>query len=251
MPFNLVSLKYTPVAARFLLSFVLVYFNFLASAQQGSQVAFINIDSAESWFDRIVNPKSAAILNGPAYYIAFKGLNTHPFYQSAESDRSFVRYDNDLYKNLDLLYDTYGDILVLKYVTPNGAFFIELDKNLVQGFDLHHHHFKKFSDVGSQSSAYVDVLFEAKQFAVVVRRIKIQRIEGRIRNYLEDDVFYIMDHGKSTRVTGAGSFAKTLAKEQRKELAGYIKNNHIKLRKRKDEDLKQVAAFCYSLKEKK
>src|SRR5689334_734443 len=92
-----------------LFSIMLVWLSLAASAQQGQHPAFENIDSVEVWFDRIVGPEGAAITSGPEYRISFKGLRTHPFFLSPESDRSFVLYDNDLYRRVDLLYDSYSD----------------------------------------------------------------------------------------------------------------------------------------------
>lgn len=242
----------TAIATRFVLSIVLVCSGFPVSAQQNQYPVLSNVDSAEVWFDQIVGPENAAIVNGPEYHIPFKGLRTHPFYQSPESDRSFIRYDNDLYRNIDLLYDSYGDNLVYKSVTSNNVLFIKLDNKLVQSFDLHGHHFKKFSEgMSAGIGAYFDVLFEEKKFAVVVKRRKLERIDGQTSDYIEDDVHYILNNGKWIRITGNGSFSKTLTKDKRKELTAYISSNQINVRKRRDEELRKVGAFCYSLKERK
>lgn len=240
------------ITARFVLSFVLVCFGLPLAAQQGHYPILTNIDSAEIWFDKIVNPQNAAIVNGPAYSIPFRGYNSHPFYQSPESDRSFVQYDNDLYRNVDLLYDSYSDVLVYKCITDNNVFFIKLDNTLVQRFDLHNRHFKKYNEgISAGLGPYFEVLFEEKQFAVVVKRRKLERLNDRTRSYEEDDVHYILNSGKWTRITGSGSFSKQLTKDRRKELATFIKSNRINVRKRRDEDLSKLGAFCYSLKVRK
>jgi hypothetical protein len=96
---------------------------------------------------------------------------------------------------------------------------------------------------------YFDVLFEENQFAVVVKRRKFERFDGRTRYYEEDNVQYILNNGKWTRITGKGSFSKQLKKELRKELSTFINSNNINVRK--DEDLRKLGAFCYSLKERK
>jgi hypothetical protein len=224
----------------------------IGTTAQSQYPALTNIDSAEVWFDQITYPENAAIVNGPAYHVPFRGLKTHPFYKSAESDRSFIWYDKDLYQHVELLYDSYGDILVLKSVTANGALFITLDEKFVLRFDLHGHHFKKF-DEGIQAGIgkYFDVLFEADMFAVVVQRRKLERLNGSTRDYLEDDVYYILDNGKWIRVSGSGSFSKTVNKDQRKELSAFIKSNHLHVKKRKDDDMRKLGAFCYSLKVRK
>src|SRR5688572_28539941 len=89
------------ITSRFVLPFVLVCFGLPVSAQQSPYPVLPHVDSAEVWFDNIVNRENAAIVNGPAYIIPFRGYNSHPFYQSPESDRTFLRYDNDLYRNVD------------------------------------------------------------------------------------------------------------------------------------------------------
>jgi hypothetical protein len=237
------------VSTRNLLFVSIFCFTITASAQQ-RHLVLTNVDSATIWFDRIVTSQSAAIVNGPEYHISFKGLKTHPFYKSAEAQKSSATYENDIYENLDLLYDTYADILVLKTSASTGTFFVKLDKELVQTFELHHHHFKKFrGGPSSKEGAYYDVLFEEKHFAVLVRRIKLEQIEGRERDYVEEDVHYILNNGKWIRLTGKSSFSKTIQKDQRKALTAFIKSNGINLRRRRDEDLAKLGAFCYSLKE--
>lgn len=236
------------ITTQFVLFFVLGCF--AVSAQQSQYPVLSNVDSAEVWFDKIVNPQNAAIVNGPAYSIPFRGYNSHPFYQSSESDRSFVLYDNDLYRNVDLLYDSYSDVLVYKCLTDNNVYFIKLDNTLVQRFDIHGHHFKKYSEgLTAGMGPYFEVLFEEKDFAVVVKRRKLERFDGRTRYYEEDNVQYILNNGKWTRISGKGSFSKQVKKEQRKELSNFISSNNINVRK--EEDLKKLGAFCYSLKEKK
>lgn len=252
-PFHQTYVSAAFALVRLWITFVLVGFIIAtSSAQQRNYPILANVDSAGVWFDQIVDSRQAAIVNGPAYFISFKGLHTHPFYQTEEADRSFVKFDNDVYENVDLLYDTYGDILVLKFVTQNGALFVKLDENRVQSFDLHQHHFKRFEEgIKANVGTYFDVLFEQENFAVVARRIKIKRIEAGTADYVEDDVFYIFNNSKWIRIKGAGSFTKTLGKDRRKELTTFIRSNHINVRKRNDEDLKRVGAFCYSLKERK
>ena len=232
-------------------SCLLLLFCSTATAQS-SYPLLTNADSAEVWFDKIVDPKNSSLVNGFEYRVPFKGLTTHPFYQSPESDRTFIHYDHDLYNNVDLLYDSYSDAVVLKSVTSNGALFIKLDTRLVQSFDLHHHHFKKYDEgIRADIGAYFDVLFEENHYAVVAKRRKLERINGTTSDYIEDDVYYILNQGKWIRITGKGSFSTHLNKEQKKELAAFIKKNHINVRKRDEADLKTLGAFCYSLQEKK
>lgn len=232
------------------LSIAFVCTTLAVSAQQGEYPLLTRTDSAEVWYDQLVSPNHAAIINGPEYQLPFKALKTHPFYQSAESDRSFVEYDNDLYQHVDLLYDSYADILVLKCTSSNGVFLVKLDYNLVQYFNLHGHHFKKYNEgVKAGLGSYFDVLFEKDQFAVLVKRRKLERIEGSTSDYTVDDVYYLLNEGKWIRITGNSSFGQPFNKSQRKELAAFMKSNHINVRKRVDEDLKKLGAFCYSLKE--
>jgi hypothetical protein len=240
------------IAVRFILSVVLTSWGLTASAQQAQYAAFTNVDSAEVWFDQIVSPVNASIVNGPEYRVTFQGFNSHPFFLSSESDRTYIRYNEDLFRNIDLLYDSYGDILVHKFVTANKVLFIKLDNKLVQDFSLHNHYFKKYDEgIRAGIGAYFDVLFEGTDFAVLVKRRKVERLEGNRSDYIEDDVYYILDSGKWIRITGNGSFSKTLDKSKRKDLAAFAKSNHINARKRKDDDLKKLGAFCYSLKTSK
>src|SRR6188768_2996576 len=95
----------------------------LSSTPLFAQENQLAAESPDLWFDQIVTIENSALINGLEYTIPFKGFQTHPFYQSADGERTTITYDGDVYRNVTLLYDAYSDEVILKSITSGGAFF--------------------------------------------------------------------------------------------------------------------------------
>ena len=232
-------------------SWVLFYFGFIfpGSAQQNLKDQLTSEKDVERWFENTINPQYSFIINGPEYHTSFKGLKSHPFYKTAECEISFVVYNANNYRNVNILYDTYKDILILRCILPTGFVFIELDEKYVEQFDLHNHHFKKFdTGIAAGIGTYFDVLFEAKQFSIVVKRHKIQRIDTGTKDYLEDDVYYILNAGRWQWITGKRSFENIFKEKHHKDkLDQFLTTNRINVRAKNEADLARTGEFCYKL----
>jgi len=95
----------------------------------------------------------------------------------AEVTNEQVVVDGQTYNNIHIMYDMFGDVLVLRFRDKRGLFaLIQLDKKRVESFTLYQHRFRKMtnpiSPEASIAHGYYDVLFDGKRITLVAKRRK-------------------------------------------------------------------------------
>jgi hypothetical protein len=199
--------------------------------------------STLTWFDQTIGIENSGVVNGAEYKIARLGGSSTPFFESGESNGTVV-YNNQRY-NAVLLYDIFQDALVLKHFSKSGrVWLVELHKEMVEEFIISNRTFRKFD------RGYHELLFEGRDFSVVARRSKAEKVQNGIFNYYETDQFFIVEHGNWKPLTGKSRFEKMLKKADKPKLNSFLHEHHIKINKFRKEDLVQVAKFIESLRYK-
>jgi hypothetical protein len=151
------------------------------------------------------------------------------------------------------LYDVFTDNIILKNLTKDGfVALIQLDKNKVESFSIEDHYFAKYKRDNERTSGYqfYDVLYDSGGLKLISKRLKKTKIESVSEmSYEQDDEFYLVEDNHWVAIKGKKDFYKTLSSQDSKVKLGYfIKQRGIKLRKKRDEDLRTVTAFIISLK---
>jgi hypothetical protein len=222
-----------------LVSLLLVAYSTSAYSQDQAMTA-----SDKKKFDLITGIENSGVINGPQYKMQFRGASSNPFFGPGEV-KGIVRYNEEVFY-VTLLYDIYKDEIIVKHVNASAAtWFIQLDKNLVQEFVIDGHMFKNFN------GRFHDVLFEGDNLLLVSKRAKLDRARDQIINYFENDEFFIVDGTRWNRIANISTFEKILkSKEDKKQLRLFVKQNNIKVKKFRDEDLIRVATFVNELRTK-
>ncbi len=240
------------------LSKALLYLAFVLSiASSGHAQQFVSqrpltYEQKEVWYDQIVPIQNSNLINGPEYFIAFNARKSNPFFGSLEQFNSQLWYNQQLYNNVNLLYDIYTDKLILRQRDKKGLFvMIELDQNKVESFTLYLHHFEKMknpkSPEGHADNGYYDLLYAGKNLMLVAKRDKFQQTEGSNIEYKLDDSFYMIKDNHWALIKGLHDITKLINNE--KEIQAFIKSKKINVRKRNESDLKALADFCDTLAE--
>ncbi|MEO7989782.1 MAG: hypothetical protein ABI663_09590 [Chryseolinea sp.] len=220
-------------------------------AQQAQVKQAFTYDQKELWFDKIVTLKNTNLINGPEYFIPFQATTTHPFFGSRELTNEELAYDHQRYVNVPILYDIFGDILILRLQDKNGLFaMVQINEDKVESFSLYHHHFRKLTNPkeSETGSGYYDVLYEGKNIMLVAKRGKSKYIlNDRVEFQLEEK-FYFIRNNEWSRLSGTGSCYK-LMKANKSRITSFIKSQKIKVRKQNEQDIIAIAAFCNSLPE--
>lgn len=197
--------------------------------------------ASKEWFDQITGIESAGIINGTEYKMAMMSAASNPFFGTGEF-KGQVLYENQWY-SVTLLFDAFKDALVVKHLSATGrAWFIELDKTRVQQFVLSGRTFKNLS------RGYNEIIFDSPQFQVVCKRAKVSQLKNRVFTYITHDEFFIIESGRWRPLRSKGAFLKLVeSKEDKAAVTDFIRQNGIRFRKFRSEDLQKIATFINRL----
>ena len=220
----------------------------IAHAQPGSDQQLTANHQKEVLYDQLVTTLNPELVNGPEYFVSFSGGATNPFYGSMEVSSNQLWYDNQFYSNVNLLYDIYSDLLILRYKSKTGLFnLIELDQSKVKGFTLHQHRFQKMTSPwpsARKEHGFYDLIYEGKSLMLISKRIKSESQTITQVEYKEDDRYYVIINNHWIYLA-APRILLGLTKDKTK-IKAFIKSKKIRLKRMRESDLKEIAIFCDS-----
>jgi hypothetical protein len=210
-----------------------------------SQDQSIPVIAHELWFDQLVGVENSGVINGRQYRMELRGGSSNPFFGAGEA-KGIVLYNNQKYY-VPLLYDIFKDELIVKHLSTAGlAWFVQLDKKLVQEFSMSGRLFRKFG------SGFYEVIFEGEHLLVLAKRSRIGQTQKGIFNYIDDDRFFLVNAGKREPLRSLLGFERVLDdKEEKKAFRAFVRERKIKVRKFRNEDLASVGKFLNELRNKK
>jgi hypothetical protein len=195
------------------------------SALHKQQMEFVNTISKNA-----VNEQSK-IYNGIDYKYynnTYKGM---PYFKSNGAwTTGNITYNNVQYKNMQVMYDMFKDVLVVK--SYNNFLQFSLYSTKVQGFDMFNHHFFYHNEnaVNLQlKSGFYDLLYNDKTSLLAKREMLTQDSTGTDRvykNFYPVDAYYIIYKGKSYKVKSRGDVTGVF-KDKKKDVEKYIKDNRL------------------------
>jgi len=222
------------------------------SAQSDAYTYAFDVSQKEVSFDHLVSIENSGLINGVEYLIPFKGFTTHPFFDSNTGSKGEVFYNQQLYKEVTLLYDLFGDNLVLRYLNPNKTYsLIQLRKEKIDYFNLPAHRFRRYEGSASEkvinaTEGFHEVLFDGNAISLLVKRKKLNKVvDGRVE-YIPENLYYFLRDNQWTLVTGKSS-VYNIDKQHKEEISSFVKNNRIRVSKKKDDDLVKLAAYIDNL----
>ncbi len=84
------------------------------------------------------------LINGISYNKYYYGVKGHQFYNSKNFSLGSIKIQNENYTDIFLRYDIYNDILNLNFYSGIKSVNIELNKNIITGFNVDNHNFIKY-----------------------------------------------------------------------------------------------------------
>lgn len=235
---------------RFLPILGLLFYQAAFCQQAGIETQF-SYDNKEKWFDQVVGIENTPLLNGREYSIAFRGATTHPFFGTRDLTNEQVVCRGRMYTNIQLLYDTYGDILVLRHRDSRGLYtLIELDKKYVDRFTLQGHQFRKMnnekSPEASLADGYFEVVYDGEYVKLVAKHQKESYVNASSRDY-RASVRYFFVKGRQWSEVRNNSSAFNLIPGGKRQIAAFIKKNKIRMGRHEEQKLASVAMYCDNL----
>ena len=235
---------------RFLPILGLLFYHTAFCQQKATDTPF-SYNDKESWFDKKVGLEHTPLLNGREYSIAFRGATTHPFFGTRDLTDEQIVCRGRMYANIQLLYDTYGDILVLRHRDSRGLYaLIELDKKYVDRFTLQGHQFRKMknekSTEASLADGYFEVLFDGDYVKLVAKHQKGSYVNASRRDYIAS-IRYFFVKGQQWSEVRSNASVYNLLPGSKRQIAAFIKRNKFRVGRRDEKELSSVAGYCDNL----
>ncbi len=240
-------------AKRFFI-FIVFFFSPLNLSAQNSIVIEQPVNENQA-FTSAVNLYIDAIHNHTKIYTGkyhkdhYQGVNGHPFFDEILWETGSVVYDNQRYDSIEIKYDIYSDLLLIKYIDQQGYIrSIQLYREKVSAFQIKDHHFVNIREDSllGYISGYYDLLVPGDRASVLAKRRK-EVNETNTLNSLEyrfviNDILYIRIDENFYEVKNRKSMLKTLS-DRKSELKSFMKLN--KKRFKKDHEKKLVEVVKY------
>jgi hypothetical protein len=172
----------------------------------------------------------------------------HPFFGEDRLRKGTVIYNGIRYENVSLLYDEVLDLLVMP--DPLKVFKITLISSEVEGFTIEDHSFVRLSDSLNRSqpaNGFYELLYKG-HISLLKREKKTTQedvsnpAEG-IRRFIDVHISYYLKRGDEYySVNNKGSLLYAL-KDKNREARKFIRQNHLNVRKDKENALVKVVAW--------
>ncbi len=245
---------------RLFIFFHLIFFTFsplFLSAQNPSEEQH-QVSETEA-FTRAVNVYEDAfhnhtkILTGKYHNDVYKGIKGHSYYNEITWKTGCVVYESQKYDSVEIKYDIYTDLLLIKYIDQQGYIRpIQLYSAKVNAFQINDHHFINVKGDSSKDhiSGFFDLLLDGKIASVLAKRRKevnksttLTSLENR---FLINDILYIHIEDSFYKVKNRKSILKILS-DRKNELKSFLKLNKGRFKKDQEKELVEVVKYYNSI----
>jgi hypothetical protein len=194
--------------------------------------------------------EQSQLYNGPEYYFYDPHIKGNAYFLDINAfTTGAIYYDGVLYSGVPMLYDLYGEKLVVLLYNHFSKF--SLLNERVKSFNFLDHHFLNIStdSISAKSSfkpGFYDLLYKGKLQVLVKRSKDLQTTIGGNsgpENYFNLITRYFLKKNNNYySITSQGSLIDVL-KDRKKELQQYIRDNQIKFRAQPEEAMVKIASY--------
>jgi hypothetical protein len=132
------------------------------------------------WFDSLINQKNLPINQGVIFSEKHRTFNkNHHFLFENTFFKGNLKYNNQMYYNVSMKYDTYNDNLILKINSITENFHVILNKELISSFQLNN---KTFYNINL--SGFYEVIYKSESGTLVRKHF------SKRKAIKEEDFFY-------------------------------------------------------------
>ena len=176
---------------------------------------------------------SARIFNGQEYYYDDNTTGGNPYFMDMNLHDGLVIYEGNIYKDLDVGYDTFRDELFIVRVAFNGASArIKLPSEKVTGFQVSGRTFiwlQQDTVTSNPVSGYYELLYDG-QLKVIAKRFKtIAPSDGLYRyEFSSSTKLYILLNNSYKQIRSKAAVRK-LFKDKRRSIREYSRENEAYL----------------------
>jgi hypothetical protein len=225
---------------------------------QGKTELFASSSSNEALVNAVNLYKNAIGRNsriniGSYYFDRNWGTDGHPFFLENYWESGTVMFEGQHYDSIEMRYDIYNDLLLVKYIDKEGRVTpIQLYNSKVDEFRIMGHHFVRLKEdtLSGFKTGFFDLLQDGETAKVLAKRKKeINRSvnsSDQVKEYLQKDKYYIMINQDYYDVNGKKSIIKVLS-DRKSELKIFLKKNKSRFRKNEERQLIEVVQYYNSI----
>lgn len=207
-----------------------IFFSFLSYSQK----------NIESYFDENIRKENLVISNGKLFVNNYKTTETDQFYNNKYSSETLT-YNNEIYKNINLKYDIFRDILIFKPYGESENFGVELITNNVNSFTIKNKLFVNLGNLTKDSIGFTKGYFEenykGEKICFYIKHkketkefVNNQRIFNSFLNY---NRYVILSNNNYYEIKSAKDLIKIFP-ELKKDIKQFSDENNSLLKENKD-----------------
>ena len=193
------------------------------------------------------------ILTGKYHNDYYKGVNGHPYYDEIIWKMGSIVYENEQYDSVEIKYDIYSDLLLIKYIDQKGYIRpIQLYSTKVNAFKINGHQFINLRRDTAEDHLYgfYDLLLEGEIASVLVKRRKeidqSTTLTSLENQFVVNDILYIRIEYSFYEVKKRKSILDILS-DKKSELKTYLKQNKKRFKNDQENELLEAVKYYNSI----
>ncbi|MFY0687371.1 MAG: hypothetical protein JXQ90_09410 [Cyclobacteriaceae bacterium] len=179
----------------------------------------------------------------------------HQFYGNMEWASGQIEYNGRVYDDVQMLYDVYTDVLLVKNVAAKDQFepAIRINQNRIDAFRLNEAQFTQLRDDAPQgiSNGIYEVVFQGDKIELLAKRVKLKKMSSGMSgvgdvDYYHQDRYYMFYDSVYVELKSNKSLYEVFP-EMSNELKSLVKEMSINVKKQVDTDLVNLMGKCEEL----
>jgi len=193
------------------------------------------------------------ILTGKYNNDNYRGIKDHPYYNESSWNIGSVGYENQEYDSIEIKYDSYRDLLLVKYIDKQGYIRpIQLYSAKVDEFQIYEHHFQHLEgdSLPNYISGFFDILYSENNASVLAKRIKeidqSNTLTSLEQRFVTKDKLYIKLGQNFYEIKKRKSMLEVLS-DRKSELKAYLKLNKSRFKNDHEKELVEAVKYYNSI----
>lgn len=196
--------------------------------------------------------KHSNVFTGIFYNDSYVGIKDHPYYNENTWIMGNIGYDNQKYDSIQIKYDAYKDLLLVKYIDKLGYIRpVQLYTAKVDNFEIYGHHFFYLAgdSLPDYISGFFDMLHSGNYANVLAKRRKeinqtntLTSLESR---FVSKDRLYVQIGQSFYEIKKRKSILEVLS-DRKSEIKTFLKRNKSRFKNDHEKELIEAVKYYNS-----
>ncbi|MGI0107603.1 hypothetical protein [Salinimicrobium sp. WS361] len=158
---------------------------FILSLNAATTFSQTEVKPVYKLLDSAIHIQNTDLANGTEYIDQhIIKSNHHKYFQTQKYLNGNVLYDDQPYYDLDLQYNIYDDLLLVRIPTTGGATTINLHKSKVKAFNIENHSFISLSASPDEKPQFYEILLDSDDILLLKKHHK------KLKKHLDQNFAY-------------------------------------------------------------